>query len=111
MDVASPNSTFLEAQRNFLLPAPPTNDVSIDVQNGSSATKRKAHQFPELFKSGGKKRKVAGGPVQAKNALVTLNEYKTGLEYVMMEQKGPVHQPTFLIGVTVNGTQYVGEGG
>lgn len=98
-----PNPTFLEAQRNFLMPTPPSPILP--------AEKRKAPQYPELFKAGGKKRKLAGGPVQAKNALVTLNEYKTGLEYVMVDQRGPVHQPTFVIGVTVNGVQYLGEGG
>jgi len=103
MDMEFPNPTFLEAQRNFLMPTPPSPSLP--------AEKRKAPQYPELFKAGGKKRKLAGGPVQAKNALVTLNEYKTGLEYVMVDQRGPVHQPTFVIGVTVNGVQYLGEGG
>jgi len=107
MALEAQDPTFLEAQNNFLTTSP--------SQNGSPThpgSKRKAPQFPELFKSsGGKKRKFAGGPVQPKNAVVTLNEYKAGLEYVMVEQKGPVHQPTFVIGVTVNGSQYLGEGG
>eukprot|EP00092_Neocalanus_flemingeri_P029434 GFUD01031960.1.p1 GENE.GFUD01031960.1~~GFUD01031960.1.p1 ORF type:complete len:688 (-),score=250.66 GFUD01031960.1:145-2208(-) len=115
MDVESKIPAFLEAQRNLVKPVPPQNG-----QNGSSTpqssptqpgSKRKAPQFPEVSKAGGKKRKVAGGPVQAKNAVVTLNEYKAGLEYVMVEQRGPVHQPTFVIGVTVNGAQFLGEGG
>ena len=115
MDMEFPNPTFLEAQRNFLMPSPPSHDGSPELQSAASPSlpgkKRKAHQYPELFKAGGKKRKLAGGPVQAKNALVTLNEYKTGLEYVMVDQRGPVHQPTFVIGVTVNGSQFLGEGG
>eukprot|EP00092_Neocalanus_flemingeri_P045415 GFUD01050727.1.p1 GENE.GFUD01050727.1~~GFUD01050727.1.p1 ORF type:complete len:161 (+),score=46.78 GFUD01050727.1:40-522(+) len=115
MDVESKIPAFLEAQRNLVKPVPPQNG-----QNGSSTpqssptqpgSKRKAPQFSEVSKAGGKKRKVAGGPVQAKNAVVTLNEYKAGLEYVMVEQRGPVHQPTFVIGVTVNGAQFLGEGG
>ena len=108
MDMEFPNPTFLEAQRNFLMPSPPSHDGSPELQSAASPSlpgeKRKALQYPELFKAGGKKRKLAGGPVQAKNALVTLNEYKTGLEYVMVDQRRPVHQPTFVIGVTVNGS-------
>jgi len=47
--------------------------------------KRKA-MFPELFSSGAKKTKT--GPVQPKNACVALNEYKPGLEYVLVDQIG-----------------------
>jgi len=114
MDLESKNPIFVEAQRNFLMPIPPQNgNGSPDPQSSPTlpGSKRKAPMFPELFKAGGKKRKIAGGPVQPKNAVVTLNEYKTGLEYVLVEQRGPVHQPTFVIGVTVNGAQFLGEGG
>ena len=112
MDLESKNPIFVEAQRN-LMPIPPQNrNGSPNPQSSPSPTlpnsKRKAPMFPELFKAGGKKRKIAGGPVQPKNAVVTLNEYKTGLEYVLVEQRGPVHQPTFVIGVTVNGAQFLG---
>jgi len=103
MDVGS-SSTFQSAQKNFLVPS-----TAGGPQPGLGA-KRKSQQFPELFFAGGKRRKV-GGPVQPKNALVTLNEHKPGLEFVLAEQRGPVHQPTFVIRVTVNGSQFFGEGG
>lgn len=50
------------------------------------------------------------GPIQPKNAVVTLNELKPDLEYVTVEQRGPVHLPTFVIEVTVNGEKFRGEG-
>ena len=106
------NTVFQEAQNNFL-----DQDSAHNFSPASShpkvgvGGKRKGHQFPELFTAGGKKRKLGGGPVQAKNALVTLNEYKPGLEYVLVDQRGPVHQPVFVIRVTINGSQFVGEGG
>jgi len=109
MDVEPSNSIFHEAQNNFLLSGSANNFSPVSSQRGGA--KRKGHQFPELFTAGGKKRKLGGGPVQAKNALVTLNEYKPGLEYVMVDQRGPVHQPVFVIKVTVNGSQFLGEGG
>jgi len=109
MDVEHSNSIFHEAQNNFLLSGSVNNFSPVSSQRGGA--KRKGHQFPELFRAGGKKRKLGGGPVQAKNALVTLNEYKPGLEYVMVDQRGPVHQPVFVIKVTVNGSQFLGEGG
>jgi hypothetical protein len=54
--------------------------------------KRKApHHFAELFTPPlGKKAKknTGGGPQLPKNACVALNEYKPGLEYVLVEQRG-----------------------
>jgi hypothetical protein len=54
--------------------------------------KRKApHHFAELFTPPlGKKAKKnsSGGPQLPKNACVALNEYKPGLEYVLVEQRG-----------------------
>jgi hypothetical protein len=54
--------------------------------------KRKApHHFAELFTPPlGKKAKKnsGGGPQLPKNACVALNEYKPGLEYVLVEQRG-----------------------
>lgn len=66
--------------------------------------------FPELF---GKKRgKSSKGNqmAKAKNAVVTLNELRPGLEYTVVEQKGPVHMPTFVVQISVNGQTFVGEG-
>jgi hypothetical protein len=61
--------------------------------------KRKApHHFAELFTPplGKKAKKSSGGPQLPKNACVALNEYKPGLEYVLVEQRGencsPVHK-------------------
>ena len=78
MDVEPSNSTFREAQNNFLSSGSVNDFSSVTAQPGGA--KRKGPQFPELFTAGGKKRKLGGGTVQAKNALVTLNEYKLGLE-------------------------------
>ncbi|XP_040570565.1 double-stranded RNA-specific editase 1 [Lepeophtheirus salmonis] len=47
---------------------------------------------------------------QPKNAVVTLNELKPGLEYKLVEHKGPIHKPTFVIEVALNGQTFVGQG-
>jgi len=78
-------------------------------------------QFPSLYRVGGgfggmsaKRRKRAAQlglvPPPNKNAVVALNELRPGLEYVVAEEKGPIHQPTFVIRITVNGQVFVGEG-
>jgi len=79
-------------------------------------------QFPQLYRVGGggipgmsaKKRKRAAQlglvPPPNKNAVVALNELRPGLEYVVAEEKGPIHQPTFVIKITVNGQDFTGEG-
>lgn len=56
-----------------------------------------------------KKRKVQTAPV-AKNALMQLNEIKPGLEFQFVAQSGPVHAPTFIMSVEVNGTKFEGQG-
>ena len=57
------------------------------ISYAGPAPKRKAPQFPELF---GKKQKLGGvgGASVMKNAVVTLNEYKAGLKYELLEAKG-----------------------
>ena len=56
-----------------------------------------------------KKKKISGS-LQTKNAVQALNEYKSGLDYVVLSQSGPSHAPHFQIGVTVQGTQFIGTG-
>lgn len=56
-----------------------------------------------------KKRKIQTAPV-AKNALMQLNEIKPGLEFQFVAQSGPVHAPTFIMSVEVNGTKFEGQG-
>lgn len=80
-----------------------------DDEPKQSPKKRKS-MFPDLFKSSQKRKKISSGPAQPKNAVVTLNELRPGLEYTLSETKGPVHQPTFVLSVTVNGTTFTGEG-
>jgi hypothetical protein len=55
----------------------------------TAGVKRKA-QFSELFTPppGKKAKKSGGGPQLPKNACVALNEYKPGLDYVLVEQRG-----------------------
>ncbi len=45
-----------------------------------------------------------------KNAVVTLNELRPGLEYSLVEERGPVHMPTFVVKVVVNGQAFTGQG-
>lgn len=37
------------------------------------------------------------------NAVVALNELRPGLEYRLLEQKGPMHLPTFVMQIQLNG--------
>ncbi len=45
-----------------------------------------------------------------KNPCVALNELKPGLEYKVVEQKGPVHMPTFVMEISIDGKVFRGEG-
>jgi hypothetical protein len=54
---------------------------------GVPSLKRKA-QFSELFTPPAGKKAKKGGLQLPKNACVALNEYKPGLEYVCIEQRG-----------------------
>ena len=45
-----------------------------------------------------------------KNAVVALNEIRPGLAYSIVDQRGPVHDPTFVMEVVVNGETFRGEG-
>ncbi len=42
--------------------------------------------------------------------MVALNELRPGLKYELVETKGPVHMPVFVLEVTVNGQGFRGEG-
>lgn len=55
-----------------------------------------------------KKKKI--GPRLPKNALMQLNEIKPGLKFTTASQTGPVHAPTFVVSVEVNGQFYEGTG-
>lgn len=77
--------------------------------------------FRQHFKQGvykgklkAKKRKQAAqlglAPPLSKNAVVALNELRPGLEYRLMEQRGPTHLPTFVMKIEVNGQAFKAEG-
>ena len=64
MDLEFKNPIFVDALRNFLMPIPLQNgNGSPDPQSSPSLTSH--------YQAGGKKRKIAGGPVQPKIAVVT----------------------------------------
>ena len=44
------------------------------------------------------------------NAVVALNELRPGLEYRLVEQKGPTHLPLFVMQIEVNGHVFNAEG-
>ena len=79
----------------------------------------KVATFPELFspgsdrdrskkKKGVNKNKSAFQPL--KNPCLALNELKSGLEYKLLEQSGPVHMPKFKIAIELDGQTFTGEG-
>ncbi|XP_064613448.1 double-stranded RNA-specific editase 1-like isoform X3 [Liolophura sinensis] len=57
-----------------------------------------------------KKRRKLPGPSIPKNALMQLNELRPGLHFKFISQKGPVHAPTFIMAVEVNGQSFEGQG-
>ena len=93
-----------------------SHDYETDFPSSSSGP-----LFPELFRPSKSRKKLPPSSVPPgaslgvsipapKNAVVTLNEMKPGLEYVTVEQRGPVHLPTFVVEVEVNGEKFRGEG-
>ena len=74
-----------------------------DAGNVFGAPKRKSGE------SDGPKAKKQKPPV-LKNALMALNEKKPGLSYNMISQSGPVHAPTFVIAVEIDGQTFQGQG-
>ena len=48
--------------------------------------------------------------IVSKNPVTTLNELKPGLPYILVETRGPVHDPIFVIEVNLNGQAFRGEG-
>lgn len=47
---------------------------------------------------------------QPKNALMQLNEFKPGLDFVLVSQEGPPHASTFVMTVSVDGQIFEGRG-
>ncbi|KAJ8315259.1 hypothetical protein KUTeg_007409 [Tegillarca granosa] len=48
--------------------------------------------------------------VMPKNAVMMLNEFRSGLEFKVLSCSGPVHDPYFVIGVDIDGQHYEGAG-
>ena len=44
------------------------------------------------------------------NAVMRLNQYKPGLDYRLVSQVGPVHEPVFTMAVDLNSTTYEATG-
>lgn len=44
------------------------------------------------------------------NAVMRLNQYRPGLEYRLISQSGPVHEPVFTMAVDLNGKTYEATG-
>ncbi|XP_013394179.1 double-stranded RNA-specific editase 1-like [Lingula anatina] len=98
-----------EAEQGQAEDIPTQEDSDGDIEMLPGGRKR---PFPDQLDGGGKKkkRKKTSGPPLPKNALMQLNEIKPGLQYKVMSQSGPVHAPTFIISVEVNGQAFEGVG-
>lgn len=48
-----------------------------------------------------KKKRQSGLPMSSRNAVGLLNELRTGVEFTLVAQSGPVHCPVFTMAVTV----------
>ncbi|KAL3836567.1 hypothetical protein ACJMK2_021991 [Sinanodonta woodiana] len=56
------------------------------------------------------KKKKTDEPPGVQNALMKLNEFQNGLEFVCVSRKGPDHAPTFVMSVEVRGQTFEGTG-
>ena len=81
-----------------------------DVEMKEEGDEKKENGDAKGQKQKRKKRKKAPGPVLPKNALMQLNEIKPGLTFKPISQSGPVHAPTFVMSVEVNGQEFKGSG-
>ncbi|XP_072034654.1 double-stranded RNA-specific editase 1-like [Amphiura filiformis] len=81
-----------------------------DVEMKEEGDEKKENGDSKGQKQKRKKRKKAPGPVLPKNALMQLNEIKPGLTFKAISQSGPVHAPTFVMSVEVNGQEFKGQG-
>ena len=92
----------------------PSVPVSEPMKSTTANSAPAGHQFPELFKAGGalkiKKLKSKKPNSEPKNPVVQLNEIKPGLQYDLIEQKGPVHDPVFVMQLELNGQTFRGQG-
>ncbi|XP_074653053.1 double-stranded RNA-specific editase 1-like [Tubulanus polymorphus] len=80
-------------------------------QNGETLKRKGALLDSDVPKKRKKRRKGNKTPsLIPKNALMQLNEIKPGLEFIVIGQTGPVHQPVFTMKVDVNGVRYEGSG-
>lgn len=86
-----------------ILYVPGYENISDDT-NIFNAVKRKA---PPKQNGPSPKKQKSSVP---KNALMVLNETKPGLSYNVMSQTGPVHAPTFVISVEIEGQTFTGTG-
>lgn len=57
-----------------------------------------------------KPKKSSPTAVAPKNALMLLNELKSGLQYKLISQEGPVHEPTFVVQVEMENQNFIGRG-
>ena len=85
-------------------------DSDSDVEMKDEGDEKKENGDSKGLKQKRKKRKKAPGPVLPKNALMQLNEIKPGLTFKAISQAGPVHAPTFVMSVEVNGQEFKGQG-
>lgn len=59
---------------------------------------------------GSKKKKKKEAALAPKNPVMRLNELRSGLDFVVESQTGPVHAPVFVMSVIVDGLKYEGCG-
>lgn len=57
-----------------------------------------------------KQKKTTAATVAPKNALMLLNELKAGLQYKLISQEGPVHEPIFVVQVEMDEVTFTGRG-
>lgn len=84
--------------------------MSSFVPEGMVLGKRPGEESPQAAEPGSKKKKKNKEAEGPKNPVMRLHELRSGLEYVVESQSGPVHAPVFVMSVVVDGLKYEGCG-
>ncbi|VDI38934.1 interleukin enhancer-binding factor 3-A-like [Mytilus galloprovincialis] len=88
----------------------PDASMSSFVPEGMVLGKRPGEESPQAAEPGSKKKKKNKEAEGPKNPVMRLHELRSGLEYVVESQSGPVHAPVFVMSVVVDGLKYEGCG-
>ncbi|XP_058496534.1 interleukin enhancer-binding factor 3a [Solea solea] len=109
-----PRKSFGASNREDSAQIPPALSVSLPAKRPYNELDRdekasQLHGKPRKFAKFQKGRKSFTEDFNI-NAVMRLNQYRPGLEYRLLSQTGPVHEPVFTMAVDLNGVTYESTG-